>query len=57
MDSAEIAVKTSETNELNNPENMDLLSPICAVRVIITKQAPTGGLGSPVRVCALCPRS
>ena len=35
----EIAIKTSEVNDLKNPENQDLLSPTNLVRVIITKQA------------------
>jgi len=55
MDTAEIAVKTSETNELNDPENIDLLSPTCAVRVIITKQALQEGWDCPFAyvLCAL----
>lgn len=47
MDQAEIAVKTSETNELNDPENIDLLSPTCMVQVIITKQALQEGWDCP----------
>jgi len=47
IDKTEIAVKTSETNELNDPENIDLLSPTCAVRVIITKQALQEGWDCP----------
>lgn len=39
LDQAEIALKTAETNELDNPENGDLLSPSCRVRAIITKSA------------------
>ena len=35
----EIAIKTAERNDLNQPENQDLLSPTNRVRVIITKQA------------------
>ena len=35
----EIAVKTAQRNDLNEPENQDLLSPLNQVRVIITKQA------------------
>lgn len=42
-----IAVKTSHTNELNDPENIDLLNPACAVRVIITKQALQEGWDCP----------
>jgi type III restriction enzyme len=55
VDQAEIAVKTSETNELNAPENIDLLSPTCAVRVIITKQALQEGWDCPFAyvLCAL----
>jgi type III restriction enzyme len=55
MDRSEIAVKTSETNELNDPENTDLLSPTCAVRVIITKQALQEGWDCPFAyvLCAL----
>lgn len=47
IDKTEIAVKTSETNELNDPENIDLLSPMCTVRVIITKQALQEGWDCP----------
>ena len=47
LDRAEIAVKTSQTNELSEPENLDLLSPTCAVRVIITKQALQEGWDCP----------
>ena len=55
VDKSEIAVKTSETNELNDPENLDLLSPTCAVRVIITKQALQEGWDCPFAyvLCAL----
>lgn len=51
----EIAVKTSELNELNQPENIDLLSPTCPVRVIITKQALQEGWDCPFAyvLCAL----
>jgi type III restriction enzyme len=35
----EIAIKTAEVNNLKAPENVDLLSSTCPVRVIITKQA------------------
>ncbi|MDB5684645.1 MAG: type restriction endonuclease subunit [Sphingomonas bacterium] len=47
LDEAEIALKTSETNDLNKPENRDLLSPICRVRVIITKAALAEGWDCP----------
>jgi len=55
LDQAEIAVKTSEKNELKNPENIDLLSPTCAIRVIITKQALQEGWDCPFAyvLCAL----
>ncbi len=55
MDQTEIAVKTSERNELNAAENIDLLSPTCAVRVIITKQALQEGWDCPFAyvLCAL----
>jgi type III restriction enzyme len=55
IDKSEIAVKTSETNELNDPENVDLLSPTCGVRVIITKQALQEGWDCPFAyvLCAL----
>jgi type III restriction enzyme len=55
VDKGEIAVKTSETNELNDPENIDLLSPTCGVRVIITKQALQEGWDCPFAyvLCAL----
>ncbi|GAA6198712.1 hypothetical protein NBRC116598_41570 [Pseudophaeobacter arcticus] len=36
---AQVAIKTAEKNDLNQPENLDLLSPSNRVRVIITKQA------------------
>jgi type III restriction enzyme len=43
----EIAVKTSEKNELTSPENIDLLSPTCRIRAIITKQALQEGWDCP----------
>lgn len=51
----QIAVKTSEKNELAAPENIDLLSPLCEVRVIITKQALQEGWDCPFAyvLCAL----
>lgn len=51
----QIAVKTSEKNELTAPENIDLLSPLCEVRVIITKQALQEGWDCPFAyvLCAL----
>jgi len=47
LDEAEIAIKTAVTNDLNNPENQDLLSPTNRVRVIITKQALQEGWDCP----------
>jgi len=35
----QIAIKTAEKNELNQPENLNLFSPTNQVRFIITKQA------------------
>ncbi|MGH8190523.1 MAG: DEAD/DEAH box helicase family protein [Rhodanobacteraceae bacterium] len=51
----EIAVKTSERNDLAAPENLDLLSPHCPVRAIITKQALQEGWDCPFAyvLCAL----
>lgn len=55
FDDAEIAVKTAETNELNQPENLDLMSPTNRVRAIITKQALQEGWDCPFAyvLCAL----
>ena len=51
----EIAQKTSEKNELAQPENIDLLSPACKIRAIITKQALQEGWDCPFAyvLCAL----
>jgi type III restriction enzyme len=51
----QIAVKTSEKDELKQPENIDLLSSACEVRVIITKQALQEGWDCPFAyvLCAL----
>jgi type III restriction enzyme len=51
----QIAIKTSERNDLASPENIDLLSPACEVRVIITKQALQEGWDCPFAyvLCAL----
>ncbi len=51
----QIAIKTSEKDELKQPENMDLLSPSCEVRAIITKQALQEGWDCPFAyvLCAL----
>ena len=43
----EIAIKTSEKNELKAVENQDLLSPQCRVRAIITKAALQEGWDCP----------
>jgi type III restriction enzyme len=55
LDEAEIAVKTADTNDLAAPENLDLLSPMNRVRVIITKQALQEGWDCPFAyvLCAL----
>jgi type III restriction enzyme len=42
-----IAIKTSEKDDLKSPENLDLLSPLNEVRVIITKQALQEGWDCP----------
>jgi type III restriction enzyme len=47
MDQAEIALKTADTNELDKPENANLLSSSCRVRVIITKSALQEGWDCP----------
>ena len=51
----QIAIKTSEKNDLAQPENIDLLSPACEVRAIITKQALQEGWDCPFAyvLCAL----
>ncbi|MCA2999729.1 MAG: DEAD/DEAH box helicase family protein [Rhodocyclaceae bacterium] len=55
LQQAEIAQKTSEKNDLSQPENIDLLSPSCRIRVIITKQALQEGWDCPFAyvLCAL----
>lgn len=52
-----IAIKTSEKNELKDPENIELLSPTCQVRFIITKQALQEGWDCPFAyvLCSLAP--
>ena len=52
---AQIAIKTSDKDELKAPENIDLLSPGCEVRAIITKQALQEGWDCPFAyvLCAL----
>jgi type III restriction enzyme len=47
FDSAEIAIKTAQQNDLNAPENQDLLAPTNRVRAIITKQALQEGWDCP----------
>ena len=47
LDEAEVALKTAEVNDLDKPENADLLSPQCRVRVIITKAALQEGWDCP----------
>ncbi|HTO27930.1 MAG TPA: type III restriction endonuclease subunit R, partial [Devosia sp.] len=47
FDQAEIAIKTAQQNDLNDPENQDLLSPTNRVRAIITKQALQEGWDCP----------
>lgn len=59
FDEAEIAIKTAEKNDLNRPENQDLLSPANRVRAIITKQALQEGWDCPFAyvLCALAASS
>ena len=47
FDTAEIAIKTAQQNDLNDPENQDLLAPTNRVRAIITKQALQEGWDCP----------
>lgn len=53
----QIAIKTSERNDLNEPENLDLLSQTNQVRFIITKQALQEGWDCPFAyvLCSLSP--
>nr|WP_298931369.1 DEAD/DEAH box helicase family protein [uncultured Erythrobacter sp.] len=59
LDEAEVALKTSEVNDLEKPENADLLSPQCRVRVIITKAALQEGWDCPFAyvLCSLAASS
>lgn len=59
LDEAEVALKTSEVNDLDKPENADLLSPQCRVRVIITKAALQEGWDCPFAyvLCSLAASS
>ncbi|MDO8439887.1 MAG: DEAD/DEAH box helicase family protein, partial [Polaromonas sp.] len=52
---AQIAIKTSDKDELKSPENIDLLAPSCGIRAIITKQALQEGWDCPFAyvLCAL----
>jgi len=47
LDEAEVAIKTAEKNDLNQPENLDLLSDKNRVRVIVTKSALQEGWDCP----------
>lgn len=47
LDEAEVALKTSEVNDLDKPENRNLLKSSCRVRVIITKAALAEGWDCP----------
>ena len=55
LDDDQIAIKTSEVDDLAKPENRDLLSPKCRVRVVITKAALAEGWDCPFAyvLCAL----
>ncbi|MGD9743193.1 MAG: DEAD/DEAH box helicase [Parvibaculaceae bacterium] len=59
FDEAEIAIKTAEQNDLGNPENQDLLSPLNRVRAIVTKQALQEGWDCPFAyvLCSLAASS
>ncbi len=59
FDQAEIAIKTAQQNDLNDPENQDLLSPTNRVRAIITKQALQEGWDCPFAyvLCSLAASS
>ena len=59
FDDAEVAVKTAEKNDLNQPENLDLLAATNRVRVIITKQALQEGWDCPFAylLCSLAASS
>lgn len=52
---AQIAIKTSDKDDLKSPENIDLLNPACEIRAIITKQALQEGWDCPFAyvLCAL----
>ncbi|MFN3500839.1 MAG: DEAD/DEAH box helicase [Allorhizobium sp.] len=59
FDQPEIAIKTAQQNDLNDPENQDLLSPTNRVRAIVTKQALQEGWDCPFAyvLCSLAASS
>lgn len=59
LEEAEVAIKTADQNDLNQPENQDLLSPHNRVRAIITKQALQEGWDCPFAyvLCSLAASS
>lgn len=59
LDAAEVAIKTAEKNDLNQPENLDLLSSKNRVRAIVTKSALQEGWDCPFAyvLCSLCASS
>ena len=59
FDEAQVAVKTAEKNDLDQPENLDLLAATNRVRVIITKQALQEGWDCPFAylLCSLAASS
>jgi len=59
LDEAEIAIKTAEQNDLNQPENLDLLAPSNQIRAIITKSALQEGWDCPFAyvLCSLAASS
>ena len=54
FDEAEVAIKTAEQNDLNQPENQDLLSRDEPCACDHHEAGAPGRLGLPVRICALC---
>ena len=59
FDEAEVAIKTADKNDLDQPENQDLLAPTNRVRIIITKQALQEGWDCPFAylLCSLAASS
>ena len=59
FDESEVAIKTAQQNDLNQPENLDLLSPTNRVRAIVTKSALQEGWDCPFAyvLCALAASS